>query len=253
MKTRWMFFLFIPVILGTLTVPGLTQEEMDEAAKIKAAGPILEKMIQASGGRKILSTIQDATMSGTIEMIQMGLDGSIVMYQKEPDKMRMDIEIMGMIITRAYDGEIAWMVNPQTGTAEELPDQYAEDLKKQSFSNAVMLDPESLGIKYTFEGRENIEDKDYLIIIRHYESGDTSKIYVDPDTHLVFKEVSKSLGQMGIEVEAETFLSDYKEVEGTLVAHTITVFQDGEEFMTMTIDEIKYNSGLEDSFFKMDG
>jgi hypothetical protein len=56
---------------------------------------------------------------------------------------------------------------------------------------------------------------------------------------------------MGIEVEAETFFSDYKKVDGIMVAHTLVSYQDGEEFMTMTITEVKFNSALEDSLFAM--
>ena len=72
-------------------------------------------MIEAQGGRKALAAIKDTTISGTIEMPQMGISGSITIYQKEPDKMRMDMEFMGMVITQAYDGQNAWMVNPADG------------------------------------------------------------------------------------------------------------------------------------------
>jgi len=51
---------------------------------------ILKKMIDAQGGEKLLSSIKDSTMSGTMEMIQMGLTGSLTMYQKEPNLMRME-------------------------------------------------------------------------------------------------------------------------------------------------------------------
>ncbi len=59
------------------------------------------------------------------------------------------------------------------------------------------------------------------------------------------------LNQMGVEVEGETILSDYKKVEGIMVPHTITTYQDGEEYMKITITEGSFNSGLEDSLFKM--
>jgi outer membrane lipoprotein-sorting protein len=57
---------------------------------------------------------------------------------------------------------------------------------------------------------------------------------------------------MGVEVETESFTTDYQKVDGIMVAHTMTTYQDGEEFMTMTLTEINFNSGLEDSMFKME-
>ena len=46
------------------------------------------------------------------------------------------------------------------------------------------------------------------------------------------------------------FPAEYKKVQGIMLAHSITVFQDGEKFMTSSVTEIKINTGLEDSFFK---
>lgn len=57
---------------------------------------------------------------------------------------------------------------------------------------------------------------------------------------------------MGIEVESENYMSDYKKVEGMMIPHTMTIFQDGEEAIIMTFTEISINSGLEDSLFKME-
>jgi hypothetical protein len=56
---------------------------------------------------------------------------------------------------------------------------------------------------------------------------------------------------MGNEVEAEQFTSDYKKVEGLLVAHSMITFIEGEEFIKITFTGIKINTGMEDSFFKM--
>jgi hypothetical protein len=84
-----------------------------------------------------------------------------------------------------------------------------------------------------------------------YADGYTATIVIDPDTYLAFKGKGKTLNNMGVEVEAETFFSDYKKVDGIMVAHTLVSYQDGEEFMTMTLTEVKFNSGLEDSLFAM--
>jgi hypothetical protein len=56
---------------------------------------------------------------------------------------------------------------------------------------------------------------------------------------------------MGIEVVSETYYGEYKKVEGVSVAHEISIFQDGEAAMNINIMEVEFNSGLEDSFFKM--
>ena len=80
----------------------------------------------------------------------------------------------------------------------------------------------------------------------------TVTIYVDAKTYLPYKSKSTTLNQVEAEVESENIVSDYKKVDGVMIAHSITVFQDGQEFMKMTITEITFNSDLENSFFKMD-
>jgi len=214
-------------------------------------GKILKKMIDAQGGKKTLENIKDSTLSGTMEMIQAGITGSITLYQKEPNKMRMDGEVMGMVITQAYDGETAWMINPQTGTAEKLPEQAAEEVKRQALGNDALLNPEKYGITYTYIGKENIDGKDYLVLEQTFSDGFKASLYIDSQTYLTYKTKATTVNQMGVEVLAETILSDYKEVEGMMVPHTLTIFQDGQEFMTMTITEAKFNTGLEDSLFTM--
>ncbi|MFW6160448.1 MAG: LolA family protein [Acidobacteriota bacterium] len=212
---------------------------------------IRQKMIEAQGGVKLLESIKDSTLIGTMEMIQMGLNGSVTMYQKEPNKMRMDAEIMGMTVTQAYDGEIAWMINPQTGAAEQLPPDVTSEIKRQAMGNDTLLHPEKYGITYAYAGKEKIGEKEYHVLEQNFSDGFKASLYIDPDTYLTYKTKAKTINQMGLEVEAESVFSGYKEINGTIVPHQITIYQDGEEFMIMKVTEVKYNSGLENSFFKM--
>jgi len=228
-------------LIGLITSPGFSQ----------TAKEILEKMIEAYGGREVLAKINDTTLSGSMEMIQMGLNGSLTMYQKEPNKMRMDFEIMGMMITQAYDGETAWMINPQTGNAEELPEKSAEDFKRQAIGNDAILHPEKYGITYSYKEKVKIEGKEYFVLEQTFSDGHKVIQYVDSETYLTYKSITTTFNQMGVEVEAETFLSDYKKLEGMMVPHSLTILYDGEEFIKMTITEVSFNSGLEDSLFKM--
>lgn len=252
MKKLFYASLVLILISTFAALPALCQEEIDKADKIEKGEKILAKMIEAQGGPDILKNISDSTTLGTLEMIQMGLSGSITMYQKEPNKMRWDMEFMGMVITQAYDGETAWMINPQTGTAEEMPEEFAEDFTRQALGTDALLHPEKYGITFAYNGKETIEGKEYIILEQTFEDGFIITQYIDPDTYLPYMSKAITYNQMGVEVEAESFMSDYQESEGMQVPYTITVFQDGEEFITISLTEVKYNSGLEDTLFEME-
>jgi len=230
-------------LLCLLASPGLSQKASD----------LLEKLIEAQGGRKILEGIKDTTMSGSGEMTQMGMSITLTFYHKEPNKYRQDIEVMGMVITSAFDGETAWMTNPQTGAVEEMPEQAQAELKRQAinFGNTALLNPEKFSIKYEYKGKESIEGKDYYLLEQTFPDGENETIYLDSKTYLFYKVKQNIMNQMGIEVEQDIIFSDYKKVSGVMFAHTMTIIQEGEEFGKMTLTEVKFNTGLEDSFFKM--
>ena len=228
-------------LLSLMTSPGLSQEASD----------ILKKMVEAQGGKKVLEKIEDMTSSGTLELTQMGMTGSLTMYKKEPDKVRMDIEVMGMIITQAYDGETAWGVNPQTGSIEEMPEQQAEYMKTNALGVDAYIYPEKYGIVFTYKGKEIIEEKEYLVLEQTISDGFKATLYIDPKTYLTYKTKSTTMNQMGAEVEQETFQSDFKKVNGMIIPYSMLIFQDGEEFMKLTLTNVSINSGLEDSLFKM--
>jgi len=241
MKKIYSIFLLSFFLVALITSPGSGQ----------TAEEIIKKMIEVQGGKKVFESIKDMTLSGTLEVVQQGLKGSITIYKKEPDKMRRDIEIMGMIITQAYDGETAWGVNIQTGNTEKMEEQQAADTKRQALPIIAMLYPEKYGFSFDYQGMEKIEDKDYFVIELTYPDGFKATLYVDTETYLTYKAKVKTMGPMGYKVESEQFTSDYKKVDGMIVAHSMVTFIEGEEYSKITFTSVKFNTGLEDSFFKM--
>jgi outer membrane lipoprotein-sorting protein len=217
----------------------------------QTAKEILGKWIEAQGGAKALEAVKDTTINGNIQLVSMGLNGSLTMYQKEPNMMRMDIEIMGMVITQAYDGQIAWMIDPQTGATTQMPEAATQEFKRQAMGNDAILNPEKYGITYEFKGKEKLEEKEYLVLEQTTSDGHKTTIYIDPATYLTYKTKGTALGQAGVEVLAETITGDYQKVDGMLIAHSLTQYQDGQEYMRLTVSKVTFNSNLEDSFFKM--
>ncbi|MBN2200028.1 MAG: hypothetical protein JW747_09305 [Candidatus Aminicenantes bacterium] len=217
----------------------------------QTAKDVLNKMIEAQGGRKVIEAMLDSTSTGTFELVQFGMQGSITMYQKEPNKMRMDMEVQGFLMTQAFDGEVAWGTNPQTGAVEPLSEIMTADFKREYVGNTALLDPEALGIAYELQGTETIGDKDYLVLVQKFSDGHANTLFLDPETHLPYKTKGKSHDQMGSEIETETTMTDYRNIDGIPVAHSLVIYQDGVEFIRISLTSVKFNSGLEDTLFKM--
>jgi outer membrane lipoprotein-sorting protein len=233
---------FLGLFLASVTaVPGYTQ----------TAKEIIQKMIEATGGRKALESIDDSTITGTIDLTDQGFSGEITIYKKEPSKMRIDVEIMGMVITQAFDGNMAWWVNPQNGMTEEMPPTEAASMKRDALPRDATFNPEKYGITFEYKGKEQIDGNDHYVIGQTYADGFQITLYVDSATHLVTKSKGTIESAVG-EVEFEQVASDYKKVNGLMTAHTVTTYVNGVESRIIKISDIKYNTGLEDSLFIME-
>ncbi len=241
MKKRAVFILVI-AMAAALAAPGYGQTAQD----------VLAKMIEAQGGRKAIEAARDTTLSGTFDFASMGMSGAMTIYSKEPNKVRIDIELMGMVITQAYDGQVAWFVNPQTGATEEMPAAQAMDMERRALGNIALLDPAKVGITYTLKDRETVDNKEYIILEQKLSDGFTTKLYVNPSTYLVDRQRAKSPNPMTqVEADTETILSDYRKVAGMMVAHSAVSYQDGAEMMRITFSKVAFNTKLQDSFFAM--
>jgi outer membrane lipoprotein-sorting protein len=239
MKRIYSLCLLGLILLSLATSPGFSQKAAD----------ILEKMIEAQGGRKVLEGIKDTTLSGSAEA--MGVSVTITMYKKEPNKIRYDAEAAGIAMTYAFDGEIAWKIDMGSPTPTEQTGKDAADAKREAQGYAAILHPEKYGITYILKGKEKIEGKDYFVLEQTIPGDIKTAQYVDTETYLVYKIESSYLNRKGVAAKDETFMSDYKEVDGVMIAYSLTIPFEGEEPMKFIITKVSFNTGLDDSLFKM--
>ena len=245
MKKPTAMILIVLVLSALAAVPAAGQTAKD----------VLSKMIEAQGGRKYLSTIKDSTTTGNLVINQMGMEitGTLTIYQKEPNKMRMDMDLssVGIFMSQGYDGQQAWSTNPQTGIVEEMPPDQALDFSRQAMGLEYTLHPEKYNITYELKPKAAIDGKEYFVLDTILADGFKITQYVDPATYLTYKSEMMGLEMTGATVKTEQFFSDYKKVGQGMVSHSLRVLQDGTEFLTMTITNVTYNSGHEDSLFAM--
>jgi len=124
-------------------------------------------------------------------------------------------------------------------------------MKRQALPVEAALNPEKYGIKWVYTGKETVDGKDCFVLEQTFSDGLNVTHYVDSKTYLTYKSKSMMTNQMGVEVEMEQVYSDFKKAGGVIMAHSITSYQDGEEYTVITFNEIKLNTGLEDFPFEV--
>jgi outer membrane lipoprotein-sorting protein len=218
----------------------------------QTAEEINQRMIKAQGGKKVYESIKDMTMKATLEIIPQGLEADLVVYKKEPNKRRSEIAVMGVEIISGYDGTTAWATNQQTFAIEELSGEQAENAKREALPVIAPLYPQKYGLSHELKGKETLEGKEYFVLLRNYPNDFTVTIYVDAQTYLPYKTLSTVVGSDGLEHDVETIQSDYKEVNGLLMAYTTKQIVDGLDYLSVVVNEVTFNTGLEDSIFVME-
>ncbi len=240
-KRATLIFILCLLLTGTIRIP-LGGQTMDE---------ILVGMIQAQGGKAAIENIKDMTVTGTIEVPQQDIQVTFTQYKKEPDKRRIEMKVMGTVQVQGFDGKRAWEMDPQTQTVVEIPGKDAVDIKRGSLALRWMLEPEKYGISLVFQGKEQIDGSDCFVIEQIYSDGDKAVLFVNSETYLIYKIKSEMLDEMMVEVETETVLSGYKNVNGYVMAHKMVSFLRGKEYMRLLYNKVKVNTGLKDHLFMM--
>ena len=241
MKKLFAWTMAALLLVSLAALPGYGQTAQD----------VVKKLIDAQGGRKYLETIKDTTSTGNLELTTMGMSGTFTQYMKEPNKMRMDIEVMGQVITQAYDGQKAWGTNFQTGAVEESPEAQGKELARQAMGNDALLNPQKYGITYAVKPKAKLDDKEYVVLEQTNADGHKTTIYIDPATYLPYKVESTAIGPTGTESKIESYTSDYRKIGQSMVPHAIRQVMDGADYLKITYTKITFNNNLEDSLFAM--
>jgi len=141
--------------------------------------------------------------------------------------------------------------NSQIGVAEPLTGNMESVMINSSYGNSAFLAPEKYGISYELKGKEVADGKEYLLLERIYPDGYTTTFFIDPETYLIYKFKQESYDEMQMEILEETVFSDYREIDGIMTAFSLTILRNGGEFAVLTLTDVSFNTGLEDSWFKM--
>jgi outer membrane lipoprotein-sorting protein len=229
------------VLTGMLTVPNHGQ----------TADEIIKKMIDAQGGKAVYESIKDITITGTAELVQQGIEGTLTVYKKEPDKRRQNFEVMGLNLIESYDGKIGWWTNQQTLEIEDMPEDRLVRAKRNAMPVVAPLYPDKYGLTHTLKGKEDLEGREYFVVIRKYPDEFEVTMYIDTQTYLPYKSISQVEAQ-GVALEVEQYTTDYKSIQGLKVAHSTSQYLNGQEQMILTVTEVKINTGLDDSLFAME-
>ncbi len=214
---------------------------------------VLNNYYEAVGGLDAWKSVQTMRMSGSLMMGGMGVEAPFVITTKRPKSVRLEFTFQGMTGIQAFDGETAWMVMPFMGKTdpEQMPDDMAKDVKDQADLDGALIGYKEDGHQLELVGLEETEGtKAYKIKVTK-NSGDIEYYFLDSEYFIPIK-VEGSREMQGRVVEFETVLSDYKDVGGLMLPHSIEAKPKGAPAgQVITIQKVELNIDVDDSVFAM--
>lgn len=202
---------------------------------------ILKNYFENIGGEEEWKKIKSMSMTGTSAMGGMSFPVSI--KTMEPTYMKLEIDIQGKKIIQAFDGEDSWGLNPLAGVteAQKGDEEQSKQMKKQKFQDEF-IDYEEKGHKIELAGTEEVDGAETYKVKMVKKNGDVVFYFFDTENFVpimirAFVDSGPMKGQ-----SAETFMSDYQEVDGLMLPFTTEQKVGGQTMFSFTAEKVTLNA-----------
>jgi len=215
----------------------------------QTADEIINKYLDASGGKDFLSKLTSVYYEGTMDV--MGMQAAIKNTTLNGKGTKQEIEIQGSLMTTCYNDKGGWSTNPFMGTGipEDMPETQYNAGKDNIVLGAPFINYAEKGYKAELVGNETVGDVSAFVIKMTSPLNTTSTYYFDPNNFQMLKSVEQAdmQGQM---VENVINYSDYRTTEGYPMPFKIDMNMAGGQFlMTLTVSKVELNKAVNDSIF----
>jgi len=208
-----------------------------------SATSIIEKYIEAIGGRENLLKVRDRK----IEMKAQGMGGEItlIIAQKAPNKYYQLLEFGNYSQKTLYDGATGKEI--AMGQKRMIEGEELETMRIES-QIYLFLEYAKYGIFPKLVGIENVKGRDAYKLELEMPWGKIWKQFYDVETGYLIRQVTPVMTDEGDQDSMIDF-DDYRDVDGTKYAFRLTQYM-GQRPVEMTVVSVELNSGLDDSLFE---
>jgi hypothetical protein len=186
------------------------------------------------------------TIKITANMSLMGMDMPMVMWMKNPNKIKSVTTFNGQDMIQVFDGEKGFVVSPMTGSTEPLemtPDQVKQTLRSSMFQNYMATYLKNGQLKLA--GEENVKDKPAYKIEATVEGGTVIDMFIDKSSYFLVKTATTVSG-----VTMESYPTDYTETNGIMIPMKTSTSAQGMDIL-INFTKVEVDLPMEDSIFKI--
>jgi photosynthetic reaction center cytochrome c subunit len=242
----------VPVSVPLLPVPaeggaGAGAQSKPTADTLPTAAQVVDKYLQAVGGRAAADRIKTRVMKGAL----IGSDGKEMPFEarlQSPDKLLTVITGPQGVVTQALTGTTGWIKTPKEQRELRAPEITRFGAVAQTF-DPIQVKEAAPDMRVA--GREKVGDRDAIVVVWPLDESRSRRLYFDAQTGLLLRSVtyvSTVLGRVPSQVDFE----DYRDVDGVKLPFTIRLSSvDSRNDTTRRFTEIKANVPVDNAQFTL--
>lgn len=221
-------------------------EALKPADPLPTVDEILDKYVEASGGKSALEKITSRHSTGSFELPAMGATGTWEGFAKAPNKNALIIDVPGFgVIRQGFDGTAGWDDNPMAGLRDLSATELTAKKFDSDFHKAIRF--RELYSTMTVKGKEKVGDREAYMMEAKPESLPVEKLYFDTENFLLVRLDVEREGPQGVAL-VQTVFEDYKQIDGVKIPYTLKITNPAFS-MLIKFTEVKHNVPIEDSNF----
>ena len=216
------------------------------AAALPGADQILDKYVQAIGGKAAIEKLTSRVSKGSFELPAFGASGTVEIYEKAPNKNVAIINIAGFgVVQEGFDGNVGWAQDPQSGLRVTSGPELAAAKLDAEFLKPIKI--KQLYSKIVVKGKDKVADKEVYVVEATPAGSSVETWYFDTQSGLMLRQDAEREGPQGKQ-NVQIFLDNYKEVDG--VKLPFSIHQVTPAFtIDIKIEEVKHNVPVDDAKF----
>ncbi|MAT54254.1 MAG: hypothetical protein CMN32_07205 [Saprospirales bacterium] len=237
---KFKFFLFSALFLVAFAPQKVEAQTADE---------IISNYYEVIGGVDAWKNLNSMKMTGSAE--NFGMTFPITVYSMRPNLQKVVVDIQGQQFVEAFDGEVAWTINPFMGGTDPVKksEEETKEAAKQVFEDDLINYKEK-GHSVSLEGKEEIDGIETFKLKLTKADGDEIIYFFDTE-NFVPVVVRRFISTGELKGKAvDTYLSDYDEVGGMMIPHSYEQKVDGQTFMKSNFTSIEMNPDISVDEFK---
>jgi hypothetical protein len=176
------------------------------------------------------------------------VDAGTVVYLAYPEQFRVETDLPTGQVIQAYNSGDAWLqsIEGVREAPQSLRNDFQASLRRDLIPLLLRAASGELDIRLTTSA--NSDSLEPLAVEISSEDMAPVNIYLDPKTGLVIRQTYRTEGEDGMQ-ETEELYSDYRDVDGVLVAFRSIVRRNGFSVLERQLTKLSFNETLSQELF----